>query len=123
MSVVTIPLPMAEKEPIDEFASLHSNYKIENEARVTSFIRKYPFLLSLLEEAPNQIHRVFGNDVSLYLELHSDSQEGWDELFIVIKSKYSVEKAISLENRLAKEWFLDKMEVTQGKLNITEEPL
>lgn len=123
MNVVTIPLPMAEKEPMDEFASLYYHYRIEKEAEVISFIRKYPFLLSILEEAPSHIYRIFSKDVTLCLELHHDPEESWDELFIIIKSAYSAEKAIGLENRLAEEWFLDRIKDTRGKLNITEEPL
>lgn len=90
---------------------------------VISFVRKYPFLLSILEEAPDQIYRMFGKDILLRLELHHDPEEGWDELFIVIRSAYSAEEAIRLENRLAEEWFLDRIKETRGKLNITEEPL
>lgn len=123
MRIVTIPSSMAEREPIDEFASLYYHYRIEKEAGVVSFIRKYPFLLSLLEDAPHQIYRIFGKDVTLCLELHHDPEEGWDELFIVIKTTYSAKEAIKLENQLMKEWFLDRMKATQGKLNIMEEPL
>jgi len=90
---------------------------------VISFVRKYPFLLSILEEAPDQIYRIFGKDILLRLELHHDPQEGWDELFIVIRSAYGAEEAIRLENRLAEEWFLDRIKETRGKLNMTEEPL
>ena len=90
---------------------------------VISFVRKYPFLLSILEEAPDQIYRIFGKDILLRLELRHDPEEGWDELFIVIRSVYSAEEAIRLENRLADEWFLDRIKETRGKLNITEEPL
>jgi hypothetical protein len=61
--------------------------------------------------------------VRVCLELHRDPEEGWDELFIVIKSEYGAEEAIRLENRLAEEWFLDRMKDTKGKLNIVEEPL
>ncbi len=123
MNVVTTPLPMVEREPIDEFASLYYHYEIEKEVGVISFLRKYPFLLSILEETPCQIYRIFGEDILLRLELHHDPEEGWDELFIVIKSAHSAEEANRLENRLAEEWFLDRIRDTRGKLNITEEPL
>jgi hypothetical protein len=123
MRATTIPVPMVEREPMDEFASLYYYYRIEKEAEVISFVRKYPFLLSILEEAPKQIYRIFGRDVTVCLELHHDPEEGWDELFIVIKSAYSAEEAIRLENRLFQEWFLDKIKETKGKLNIIEESL
>lgn len=123
MNDVTILLPMAEKEPMDEFASLYHLYEIEKESEVIHFVRENPFLLSILEDAPNQIYRIFGKDVKLCLELHHDPEEGWDELFIIIKSSYSTSEAIKRKNQLVKEWFLGVMKFTQGKLNITEEPL
>ena len=89
---------------------------------IINFIIEYN-LWGFLLEAPWEIRRVFGDDIVLELELHHDPEEGWDELFIVIKSAYSPEEAIKLENRLAEGWFLDRMKETRGKLNITEEPL
>lgn len=123
MSAITIPSPMAEREPIDKFASLYRYYQIEKEKEVISFVREHPFLLSILEEAPAQIYRVFDKDVILCLELHNDPEEGWSELFIIIKSRYSAEEAIRRENRLAEEWFLDRITNTENKLNIAEEPI
>ena len=95
----------------------------EREAEVMSFVRRYPFLLTILEEAPDQIYYIFGKNISLWLELHHDPEGCWDELFIVVKSSYSAEEAINLENRLFEEWFLGRIKVAQGKLNIIEEPL
>lgn len=114
---------MAEGRPGDEFPYLYYYYQIENEEEVISFVKKHPFLVNVIEEAPYQIYRIFGRDVTVCLELHHDPEEGWDELFIVIKSAYSAEEAIGLENRLSQEWFLDKIKETKGKLNITEESL
>ncbi|MBI5166246.1 MAG: hypothetical protein HY998_00710 [candidate division NC10 bacterium] len=57
----------------------------------------------ILKEGRERIISVFGENVKICLELHHDPEEGWDELFIVIKSAYSAEKAIELENRLAEE--------------------
>jgi len=109
-----------------EFAVLSPFYAFSDghsEAEVIQFIKDHPFLLNTLLEAPRHIFSIFGKNVPLYLELHHDPEESWDELFIVIKTGYSAEKAINLENRLVEEWFLDRIKETKGKLNIMEEPL
>lgn len=64
-----------------------------------------------------------GQVVNIHLELHHDPEEGWDELFIVIRSPYPPAEAVRRENQLAAEWFLDRIKDTRGKLNIIEEPL
>lgn len=93
-----------------------------NPGEVKRFLLVNSYLIEILLEAPTHIYRIFGQ-VPMELELHHDPEEGWEELFIVIKSAYSAEEAIRLENKLAEEWFLDRMKDTRGKLNITEEPL
>lgn len=98
------------------------NLYIFDNPKIKNFLLSNDYLIEILFEAPRHIYRIFGQ-VPIHLELHHDPEEGWDELFAVIKSTYSPEEAISLENRLAEEWFLDKMKATQGRLNIIEEPL
>jgi hypothetical protein len=62
-------------------------------------------------------------DNTIYLELYSDPEEEWDELFIVIKSPYSAEEAIELEKKLFDEWFVNIIDKVNNRLNFTEEPL
>jgi len=107
---------------VEAFRELENLYIFENFKEIKNFLLTNDYLIEILFEAPEHIYRIFGR-VSIHLELHHDPEEGWDELFIVIKSLYSAEEAIRLENRLAEEWFLDRMKDTKGKLNITEEPL
>ncbi|MFQ5870242.1 MAG: hypothetical protein ACE5JC_10105 [Candidatus Zixiibacteriota bacterium] len=116
-------LDSLEKEKV--FGKLEGMYEIPKGCReeIEKFLGKYKHLFPILEEAEEQIVSVFGENIKLCLELHRDPEEGWNELFIVIKSEYSAEEAFRLENRLAEEWFLDRMKETKGKLNIIEEPL
>lgn len=116
-------MPVNKQEILDEFAQLHYYYEIENEKKVICFIENNIFLLGLLVEAPIHIYRIFGKEVKLHLKLCHDAEEGWDELFIVIKSSYAPVRAVELENELAEEWFIDRMEIANGKLNFAEEPL
>ncbi len=109
-------------QPQRLFRALENLYIFDNPKEIKNFLLTNDYLIEILFEAPCYIYRIFGQ-VPIHLELHHDPEEGWDELFVVIKSTYSPEEAISLENRLAEEWFLDKMKATQGRLNIIEEPL
>ena len=97
-------------------------YIFKNPNEITSFLSDNDFLRNLLKEAPQHIKRIFG-EVPIHLELHNDPEENWSELFIVIKTSLSPKEAIDKENRLIEEWFLGVIEETDGKLNITEEPL
>jgi hypothetical protein len=107
------------------FGGLAGIYEIPTDHReeIEKFLAKHKHLFPILREAKEQIVSVFGEGVKNRLELHRDPEEGWEELFIVIKSKHSAEEAIRLENRFAEEWFLDRMKDTRGRLNITGEPL
>ncbi|HIP90110.1 MAG TPA: hypothetical protein EYH22_00985 [Candidatus Nanopusillus sp.] len=88
---------------------------------IRDYILSNEFLIPLLLEAFEKIYEIFG-EVPLYLELHRDP-EGWDELFIVIKTSGTPEQLIALENKLIDEWFIHILDDTKGKLNIIGELL
>jgi len=98
-------------------------YTFENPYDIIKFLWTNQFLIEILFEAQEQIKKIFGEEIILDLELHHDPEENWDELFIIIKSSYSAEKAVELEKKLFEDWFVYRMDSTKGKLNITEEPL
>lgn len=95
----------------------------EHKENIRVFLEEHDYLSPILGEAKGKIASVFGENIHLRLELHSDPEEVWDELFIVIRSECSATEAFRLESKLAEEWFLDRMEDTKGRLNIVEEPL
>lgn len=97
-------------------------YIYENSQQITTFLLSNPKLIPILIEAPEFIYRVFGR-VALYLELHHDPEEDWDELFIIIKTSCSPEKAVKFGEKLFDEWFTKVIDKVDGKLNYTEEPL
>ncbi|MEK7275276.1 MAG: hypothetical protein AAB296_04935 [Candidatus Desantisbacteria bacterium] len=120
----TIAIPLIEKEHQEELVCLPQFYKVFNEDKVISFLKNYPFLLPILVEAPIEIYRIFPrDDINLELELHHDPEEDYDELFVVIKSPYSPQKARELMDKLDETWFLEIMDRAKNKLCITEEPL
>jgi len=113
-------LGLERSDILDEFKEI---YEFSNIEEIRNFILQNSYLIDILKEAPQHIYRTFGRAVKIELELHHDFEEAWDELFIVIKSPYSAEKAVELERKFFEEWFVHKMDDTKGKLDFTEEPL
>lgn len=101
---------------------LEKSYIFNNPKEIKRFILANMYLIEILLEAPQHIYQIFGN-FPIYLELHHDPEEDWDELFIVIKTNYPPDKAVELEEKLFEEWFIKVLKKTNGKLNFTEEPL
>jgi len=107
----------------DYCAYICQKYKfVGSESETIGFIREHN-LLPILLQAPEEIQRVFGDDIVLELDLHADPEEDYRELFIVIKTHCSPEEAMRLERKLFNEWFIDIMDKTNHKLNLIEEPL
>jgi len=113
-------LGLERKDIVDELKGI---YEFSNIEGIRNFIMQNNYLVNILNEAPENIYRIFGRSIKLILELHSDPEEEWDELFIVIKSPYTAEKAVALERKLFNEWFVHIMDKVNNKLNFTEEPL
>ena len=80
-------------------------------------------LTDILIDAPSNIREVFGDDIRLVLELLTDPEEDWTELFIKIKTKYSGKKVVKLESKLFYKWWVTIMDEVWDKLNFTSEPL
>jgi len=114
---------MLESERKDILDEIKGAYEFSNIEEIRKFVLQNNYLVDILKEAPEDIYRIFGKSIKLVLELHSDPEEEWDELFIVIKSPYAPQKARELMNELDRMWFLNIMDKTQGKLCITEEYL
>jgi len=101
---------------------LSNIYIFKNPEEIKRFLLSNTDLIEILVSAPEHIRRIFGN-VPIYLELHHDPEEDWDELFIVIKSNYPPKTAVDLENKLFDEWFIYIVDKVATRLNYTEEPL
>lgn len=110
-------------QPRAALIRLENYFIADNQLEVLRFLDKYDFLTEIICEAYLHISEVFGAGVLLYLELEQEYDEDFQELFVVIKSPYDVTTARRLMGQLRRDWFLEAMNRTQGKLNITEEPL
>jgi hypothetical protein len=116
----SLPLELEKTDVIEEIEEI---YEFSDKERVRNFILQNKDLIRVLKEAPEHIYKIFGKNVKLSLELHSDPEENWDELFIIIKSSHSAEKAHELGKRLFREWFIKIIKKVGNRLNFSEEPL
>jgi hypothetical protein len=108
-------------DQVDEIVDMYEILEDNDESEIRRFIEERDYLFPIIKEAKGQILSVFGDYVKLYLELYHDIEEGWEKLFIIIKSPYSAEKALELERILGKKWFLNKIKEAKGDLIISEE--
>ena len=102
--------------------NLEEIYYFENYNDIMGYLRSNLDLVPLLVEAPIYIYDIFGG-FPIYLELHSDPEEDWDELFIVIKTTLPAEEAVKREMQLFDLWFSNVIQKVGNRLNYTEEPL
>jgi hypothetical protein len=114
--------PVVEDVGTEIINSLSDKYNIKNPQEIKKFLLSNRDLMEILIFGYKHIRRIFG-DVPIYLELHRDPEENWDELFIVIRSNYSPRKASELKNKLFDEWFIYIIDKVATRLNFTEEAI
>jgi len=108
---------------IDEIIGMYEISENDDVEKIRDFIENHDHLIPILKEAKEHITSVFGDCVRIFLELYYDIEEGWEKLFIVIKSPYDSKKAVELEIKLLRGWFVKTTIDTKGNLAISEEPL
>ena len=106
----------------NDIIDIKKSYLILGSSEVEVFIFNHPFLIDILKEAPDEIKRIFKNKVSTFLEVITDPEENFSQLFIIIRSHFNAKKARQLMDNLDNQWFIGKLKKTKGLLCITEEP-
>jgi len=108
---------------MDIIKRLSEKYILDNPEEIEKFLRDNQNLIDVILDAYDHIKRVFG-DYPIHLELYIDHEyPDWKTLFIIVKTDYTSEKVIELENKLMEEWWLKLDEDIRMKLVFTEEPL
>lgn len=107
----------------NDFNILCSIYDIINKNEVKKYLLSNKHLINILFDANNHINSIFGRNIKKMIEVDVDPDEGFEELFIIIKSPYSASESLKLVHRLEAKWLIDIMDEVQDKLNIIEEPL
>lgn len=106
----------------DAIKDIFSLYEVRLPHEVKEYLLSNQFLVDIIIEANEKITNIFGTNVAKILELEIDPEEGFEELFIVIRSSLPPAEGRKRLNFLMDNWFLEVLERTEGKLNITEEP-
>ena len=102
--------------------SIKNLYVLENSQKIFKFLKDNNDLMRILKLAPYYIKNVLGS-CPLYLELHNDPEENWDELFIIIKTPLGPENALEKEKKLFDIWFSNIINKVGNRLNYAVEPL
>lgn len=94
--------------PVKQTEDLKHFYIFNNYEEIKYFISCNTQLLSVLFEAPDHIHRIFG-DVPLHLELYHDPEENYEGLFIIIETELSPKESLNLLEKFDEEWFFNNV--------------
>jgi hypothetical protein len=108
---------------IDKIISMYEISENDDVEKIRDFIENHEHLIPILNEAKEHVISVFGDCVRIFLELYYDIEEGWEQIFIVIKSPYDSKKALELKLKLGRKWFLARIRDAKGDLCISEESL
>ncbi|MGH7596123.1 MAG: hypothetical protein ACREOI_07200 [bacterium] len=98
-------------------------YTFRRPDEVVDFLLRHSSLLEILEKAPKQIQRHFGNGIiSLVLEAVKDPEtEDDEELILFIQTALPVDQALQKLDRLDDTWWLETGSRTQGNLGMNLE--
>jgi hypothetical protein len=98
-------------------------YTLRHPDGVVEFLSRHSSLLELLEEAPRQILRHFGDGMSsLVLEAVKDPEaEDDEELILFIQTALPVDQALQKLDRVDDMWWLEAGSRTKGNLGMNLE--
>jgi len=92
----------------------HALYEIENPAEVDAYVAEHPTVVTILREAPDQIHAVFGSETLPRLSVWQSFEEGDCSLFVGIPQEDVGPAALPLLNAFDVGWWLDRMPTTDA---------
>ena len=89
-------------------------------SRLFRYASEHPEVIEVLAEASAAVREVFGS-ARLFLDLVVDPEEEWEELFIVIVTKDSVDQSLRQLRQLDANWFGDAERRANFLVNVTVE--
>lgn len=97
-------------------------YTLRRHAKVSQFLEKFPFLVTLLVEAYSKFGNYFGPYPRVFLEVVTDPEALDDhELFALIYTSLTPDEALDRLDWFDREWWLDASHKAQGKICIDVE--
>jgi len=100
-----------------QFVLLEQTYRFRRRDEVISFLKAYPFLVSLLVEAYPRIAQCFGPHPLVFLEVVTDPEAADDRQLVAFTRTDLVPiKALASLDRFDKSWWLEASHRSRGKL-------
>ena len=103
-----------------ELIETHFSLRDADWASLLSYLHQHPPVISVLLEAPKAIRDAFG-DVRPWLDLVTDPDEDWSQLFIVVPTVESALQGLERLRRLDALWFRDAAHRAEFAINVTVE--
>ena len=98
---------------------LAKDYIIKNPKEVAEFIGENLFLLELLEQIPEQIRKIFGDEQDLKLEFFFDPEDqNYHRLSIGVPTKSELKKSSSLLQEFDENWWFKNERKSLSKILI-----
>ena len=116
-------MALPQQRPSQPAQDWRTHYQIENPDEVEAYVAEHPSVTAILDEAPLEIHAVFGNQASPRLRLTWDPEDGDCWLFIRIPVEDEGPAALPLIEALEHRWWLDRMTATDATLGFDVEKL
>lgn len=113
----------SKSKKVDEkLNTLINKYVVAKTDEVKKFLLKNQILYSLIEEIPNKISQYFGNNQRLSLKLsHEPDYPNSSELWIFVMTELSAKEALPILEKFDEEWWFEKLDLADCKLNISLE--
>ena len=112
-----LPGTSTELQFMVDLQGLEIYYQFENRSQVIKFLLKNRFLVRLLSEAYSKIRLYFSRE-RLSIERSTDPEDGDVKLILWIYTGLEPIEASKLLDVLDQDWWLDAMDVAQGRLVI-----
>jgi hypothetical protein len=96
------------------------SFKVTATAPIVRFLRSRRRLVLSLEEARIAVPLYF-RDSQLLLDLVYDRDEDWERLYLIVKSKLSIDELLKTSEKFHDEWVIPRIDTFGGEFTITEE--
>jgi hypothetical protein len=95
-----------------------ASYELVDPDEVEKYVRRHPFLVPLLIEAPDRITDLFGPHSGLVLEAPVFSDDGTQHLYLTVRTSNGVDVARTRRERLEEGWWLDAMRQARARMTV-----
>ena len=105
----------------DAWNELRSSYDLADARTIDSFMASRRFLLPVLRAVREKVREYFGDEARVTLELRADPEASapTEELFAYIRTPLPAVEAFERLDRLAFDWWLDRMVEARGELTLS----